>query len=413
MIIFSIIGFITMLYGLYFIITDFLVFFPNKHKIGSFKPKNKFGILVAARNEEAVIGDLVDSLKVMDYPKKLYDIYVLPNNCSDDTEGVALKHGANILHCEVPVKSKGEVLREAFRQLKKKKIDAYIIFDADNVVDKNFLRKMNDTLESGYNVAQCNRDSKNIKDNWISAGYSLFYYVQNFFFNKSRMNIGANSAINGTGFMVRKSLIDEKGFPTVTLTEDNEFTALCALWGEKIAFVEEAITYDEQPIEFKVSWKQRKRWSTGTLQCLHKYGFSLIKTFWDTGRLACLDIFMRYMAVYMQIVSMIVATIGYVKAYISTFDVFGYKFTFDFSMLGSISLIAIIMYVASLLIMALILDYNHQNSPKLVFGLALFPLFMFTWLPINIVCVLKKQTTWEPIKHGRKMNTDAINNRNK
>ena len=375
----------------------------------SFKPKNKFAVLIAARNEEAVIAELVDSLKKQKYPKKLYDIYVLPNNCTDDTEGCAKKAGAKILHCEVPVKSKGEVLREAFRQLKKSDIDAYIVFDADNIVDENFIKRMNDTLESGFRVAQGNRDSKNIKDNWISAGYSLFYYVQNFFFNKSRMNIGGNSAINGTGFMIKKDLIDDKGFPTVSLTEDNEFTALCALWGEKIAFVEDAITYDEQPIEFKVSWRQRKRWSAGCMQCTNLYGWKLIKTFWETGRLSCLDIFMRYISVYMQIISLVVALIGYYYAYFSVVDVFGFKFTFDFSMLGSITLVSIIMYVASLLVMALILDYNNQNSPKLIFGLCLFPLFMFTWLPINIVCLLKKQTTWEPIKHGRKINTDAIN----
>ena len=76
MIIFTIIGAITLLYGLYFVFTDFLVFFPNKHKIGEFKAKNKFALLIAARNEEAVIPDLVESLKKQDYPKKLYDIYV-------------------------------------------------------------------------------------------------------------------------------------------------------------------------------------------------------------------------------------------------------------------------------------------------------------------------------------------------
>lgn len=104
---------------------------------------------------------------------------------------------------------------------------------------------MNDCLNSGYKVAEGYRDSKNPKDNWISGSYTIFYLFQNIFFNRSRMSFDASASINGTGFMISKDIIDRDGFETFTLTEDVEFTGQCALKGEKIAFVEDAITYDE------------------------------------------------------------------------------------------------------------------------------------------------------------------------
>ena len=292
-------------YALYFTITG-LFGFKNMSKKGikKHRPKHKFAILIASRNEEEVIGNLVDSLNKQNYKKELYTTYVIPNNCTDNTEKVAKKAGATIIKCTVPTKSKGEVLKFTFEKLSKKKdIDAYIIFDADNVVDPNFLSCMNDALCEGVKVAQGFRDSKNPGDNWLSGSYSIFYWIQNFFFNKSRMQMGGSSSINGTGFMVKKEVIDEFGFDTVTLTEDIEFTAQCALNNIKITFVEDAITYDEQPTEFKASWKQRKRWSIGNIQCFKVYYKKLFNTYVKTGYIACFDMFLLFMAPFIQILS--------------------------------------------------------------------------------------------------------------
>ena len=76
-------------------------------------PRTRFACLVAARNEEAVIGALVESLKKQDYPDALYDIFVIPNNCTDDTESEALCAGAKIFRCFEPVRCKGDALHEA------------------------------------------------------------------------------------------------------------------------------------------------------------------------------------------------------------------------------------------------------------------------------------------------------------
>ena len=178
------------LYFVYFIVIALGIFKKKKEKIIEDK-KNNFAIVIAARNEETVIANLINSLKKQNYPKEKYEIYVVINNCTDNTEKIARDAGANIILCTDKVRSKGGVLRFAFRKLKKEKnIDAYVIFDADNIVHKDFLSKMNDSLNMGYSVIQGFRDTKNINDSWLSCSYALMYYIQNLFLNKARYNLG-------------------------------------------------------------------------------------------------------------------------------------------------------------------------------------------------------------------------------
>ena len=141
------------IYGLYYGITGLFAFFKRKEETISDKKKNKFSIIIAARNEEAVIGNLIDSLNKQNYPKDKYDINVIVNNSTDNTYKVSKKHGANTIKCEVPVKSKGEVLHYIFNKFKDKDNDAYVIFDADNIVHPDFLKHMNDSLNKGcFNI---------------------------------------------------------------------------------------------------------------------------------------------------------------------------------------------------------------------------------------------------------------------
>ena len=181
-IIYYILFYTALVYGLYFTITGFIgIILKSRVKFKESNIKSKFAILVPARNEATVIANLIKSLKNLDYPKDKYDIYVIPNNCTDTTKDVAIKNGAKVLECNVPTKTKGDVLKFAFEKLKDNKdIDAYVIFDADNVVHKDFLTHMNNCLNSGYKVAEGYRDAKNPSDNWISGSYTIFYLFQKY-----------------------------------------------------------------------------------------------------------------------------------------------------------------------------------------------------------------------------------------
>ena len=139
-------------------------------------PRCRFAVLVAARNEQAVIGNLVETLMAQDYPKELYDVIVIPNNCTDDTAGEAHRAGALIMECTEPVRTKGDALRQIIDKLMQQdRYDAICVFDADNLVDPGFLAGMNDAWCAGVPAGQGYRDSKNPQDSMISACYSIYY----------------------------------------------------------------------------------------------------------------------------------------------------------------------------------------------------------------------------------------------
>ena len=262
---------------------------------------------------------------------------------------------------------------------------------------------MNDCLNSGYKVAEGYRDSKNPKDNWISGSYTIFYLFQNIFFNRSRMSFDASGSINGTGFMISKDIIDRDGFETFTLTEDVEFTGQCALKGEKIAFVEDAITYDEYPIDFGASWKQRKRWSAGIIQCMNIYSFKLFKKYLKTKNLACLDMSLVYLGPLMQVISFInlVMLVIFKIVGIQLHDIFSYFFATNIVFFAVVLAMGIAIEIFALL-------YKKKDLKGMTASIILFSIFVLSWIPINISVFVKKYNKWEAIKHTRSIKIDDI-----
>lgn len=392
------INFISFSYMVYYLI---IAIFAFKRKQLNIKNnfKNKFAVVIPARNEEFVIGNLIQSLNKQNYPKDQYDIFVLPNNCIDETENISKKFGAKIIDCrDQIINSKGDVLRFAFKSLKSMNYNAYIVFDADNIVHPDFINEMNKYLCLGYRVAQGYRDSKNPSDTWISSSHSLHYMIQNFFMNKARMNINKSCFINGTGFMISKEIINEYGYDSSTITEDIELTVKCGLNNEKIAFVENAITYDEQPIDFDVSWKQRKRWSVGTLQCLKEYFKEIMKDIFKNQNFESIDSIMFLTAPLLQLIGTLNCALQLITSFIIGTKV-NYLFKF---------ILLIIYYITNIILASGIVKINQKQIKNYIKGIIFLPLFYLSWVPINIVALFEKNSKWERIEHKRIVNLDSI-----
>ena len=232
-------------------------------------------------------------------------------------------------------------------------------------------------------------------DNWLTGSYTLFYFIQNFFFNRARMNFSGSAAINGTGFVIKKDVVKD-GFHTKTLTEDSEFTGQCALRGIQVAFVEEAITYDEHPQSFWASWKQRKRWTSGTIACLQIYGKRLMKTFFKTGNISCFDMCMMYLSPIVMVLGFFLSIVLFI------FHITGVELFDFFSYLYAMGLVFFIFfYFVNVALNIFVIKYNKKSVKTLLSGIILFSLFLATWIPINIICIFKKTNSWEEIKHDR------------
>ena len=188
-----------------------------KFKDGPLKvdKKHKFMAILPAHNEEAVIANLVDSLMNQDYDKDLLDIYVIADNCTDNTATIAKEHGAIVFErFDEEHKTKGYALNWFLQQKIRENADydAFFVFDADNIVDKNFTKNMNKKLCQGEEVVQGYRDIKNPTDSWVTAGYALFYWTMHRFYHLARYNIGLSPLLNGTGFMVKFDLVKDTGW---------------------------------------------------------------------------------------------------------------------------------------------------------------------------------------------------------
>lgn len=391
----------SLIYLGYFVVTSVGIFKKKKNNIVSSK-KNFFAVIIAARNEEDVIGKLIDSLKKQNYSSKYFDIYVIANNCTDNTFEVAKEAGAKTILCTEKVSTKGEVLKYAFDILKDNdKIDAYAIFDADNIVHPDFLSKMNDMLNSGYSVAQGFRDTKNISDNWLTSSYAILYYLQSLFLNESRYNLGKSSFLNGTGFAMKKEVIDKYGFNPKTVTEDIEFTAMCAINNEKIGFATEAITYDEQVSKFGVSWKQRKRWSFGAMECLKEYFPTLLKKGIKERNFECFDVGLFYLSVILHVIFNLLPIFLVINTFIHisslTFDDMFYKIVFAF-----------ISYLFGVVVRILLLKKYNKSFKNNIGGILLFDLFVISWIPINFICIFIKSCNWDSINHNRNIDIENV-----
>lgn len=396
------INFISVIYMLYYLVFAIFSFKKSKTKLEKNGYK-KFGILIPARNEELVVGNLIKSLNNQNYPKDKFDIYVLPNNCDDNTEETAKKSGAQIIDCKNRIiNSKGDVLRYAFKYLKDCDYEAYIIFDADNIVHPEFIQEMNKVLCSGYRVAQGYRDSKNPSDTWVSSSHSLHYIIQNYFMNKPRMNINKSCFINGTGFMVSKEYLKENGYNSLSMTEDIELTVKCGLQNERIAFVENAITYDEQPADFTTSWKQRKRWSVGTLQCLKTYWKRLFKDIFKNRNFGSVESVMFLTAPLVQL--------------IGTFNM-ALQVGLDLASSRKIdyvskAILLILYYISNIILTVGILNISQKPVKNYIKGIIFLPLFYLSWVPINVAALFEKKNKWERIEHTRVVSLESVLNFN-
>ena len=358
---------------------------------------HKFMAIIPAHNEEMVVANLIESLKNQTYDRNLYDIYVIADNCTDKTAQVAKKAGAIVYErFDQAHKTKGYALQWFLKQKIKENADydAFFVFDADNIVDKNFIINMNKKLCQGEEVVQGYRDIKNPTDNWITAGYALFYWTMHRMYHLARYNIGLSPLLNGTGFMVKFDVVKPNGWETETLTEDIEFSLKQIIKGKKLGWATDAIVYDEQPTSFKQSWSQRSRWTVGHMQCLKTYTGQLAKALKKHKTLMNFD-GLLYIA---GTTPMLVLTFG-----VMLLNIIMYAAK---EMSTLLLIINVLNYLIPTLLLpvgtaAIVMILEKKPIKPMIKGMLCYPLFMGTWVLINLKCLFKRETSWEKIEHVR------------
>ncbi len=367
--------------------------------------QNRFMAIIPAHNEATVVANLIESLKNQNYPKDLYDIYVIADNCTDNTAQISKEAGAIVYErFDEKKKTKGYALQWFLNQKIEENApyDAFCVFDADNIADVNFLKAMNKKLCQGENVVQGYRDIKNPTDNWITAGYAIFYWTMNRFYHLARYNLGLSPLLNGTGFMVRFDIIKPTGWNTKTLTEDIEFSLKNIIEGRRLGWATDAIVYDEQPTDFKQSWSQRSRWTVGHIQCMKEYTGLLALAVKEKKTLMNFDGLLYILgSIPMFIITLVLLLINCVMY-------FAKGMTIQELIINSLRYF-IPTFILPILTALLIMILDKKPIKPMIKGLIFYPLFLGTWLLINFKCLFIRNTKWEKIEHVRDIKINEVN----
>lgn len=362
----------------------------------------RYAILISARNEENVIGELIHSIRTNDYPQYMIDIWLIADNCTDHTADYVRSLGEHVIERhDTEHIGKGYALTYLLNQMSKldaiQQYDAFLVFDADNILDPQYIRYMNDGFHAGFKILTSYRNSKNV-DNWVSSGAALWFIRESRFLNNTRMFLHSSCHVGGTGFMFSREIMERNdGWKFHLLTEDIEFTLDSVIHGDRVGYVGQAILYDEQPTSFAQSWRQRVRWSKGFLQVFRYYGEPLIKKALVDGDFSSVDMMLMICPLTIlwaarEILGLLFAACGFVTWQSQFYNIQLWIYSTIWS--------SLIMMVAAAITVVAERKKIGATSRELIAYVLSFPLYALSYVPISFVALFSK-SSWKPIAHHK------------
>ena len=404
-VVYSVVQILTLLIGLYQFAISIFGFRHRKEDIVH-EPQKRFAVIIPAHNEERVVGPLIDSIQGQHYPRELFEIHLIADNCTDHTADVARMHGATIHervnHDKV---GKGYAIEWMIEQLEKleSSYDAIVMFDADNLVHPDFLRIMNDKLCSGHPVIQGYLGVKNPFDSWVSVSLANSYWYDNRMWQHARSQLGLPCALGGTGLCIDRTLLQQMGWEATGLTEDLEFGVRCVDHGIVPIWAHDAKVYDEKPVTLMASFHQRLRWQQGHFNCAKQYIPKLIRDSIRERR------FMKFdMAVYLfQPMRALIVFAMSIMLFLFNQRFFDQAFSLHVHQIIPAS---VWMWISGILFleMPLALIFERINW-KAYIGLILTPIFLWTWGPVTLQAFFtRKNRKWHHTVHKRALRLEQV-----
>ena len=372
-------------------------------------PARRYAILIAARNEQAVLPYLLDSIRAQTYPAARIAPFVLADNCTDGTAAAAREHGAAVYERhDTRHVGKGWALQALLEHIRSDygwdAFDAYLVFDADNLLAPDYVAHFDRVIGQGFEAACGYRSSKNFMDNWITAGYGLWYLHDCAHLNASRARLGVTCACTGTGFGFTAGLLERMGgWPFHTLVEDIEFDTWCAINGVRMGYCADAVVYDEQPVTFRQSWIQRTRWVQGGIQVSVKYAGALLRGLFRGSareRWGCFE--NLTLTLYGYGSCALTAVLAALTALLAAGPA---------GVLRCLALSGAGMYLGLLAVGCLTAAQERARIPgtarQKAAACLTFPLFMLTYIPVAL-CACFRRFQWTPVRHTVAVGVDAV-----
>ncbi len=391
---------------IYHFAVSLFAWLPRKEREVKVDKKHTFALFVAAHNEQQVIGNMVESLKAINYDKDKYDIFVIADNCTDNTAKIAREAGANVLErTNETERGKGYAMDWAFRTVfeGEREYDAFCVFDADNIAHEEFLNEINKRLCQGYEAVQGYVETKNPYDTWITAAYAMTFTCINKLYQTARYNIGLPNQLNGTGFAVKTSILKEYTWGAKCLAEDMEYTMELMTHNVLVGWNDKAIVYDEKPLTLSQSWKQRVRWMQGHSDVASRYVPKLLKKLFVDKDIRCFDCMVYLVQPLMMVTMAVTLVMGFVQGLFPDVKLWFMPYEVMPDLVWNVFFFAQLCYTP------LILWLEKKLTTKSILYYIPYLVFTYTWLPIAFIGIAKKnQKEWFHTQHTRTISINEV-----
>lgn len=258
----------------YYLFFAAVYFVRPETKFPSVRPKTRFLIVIPAHNEERLILETIARTLNVRYPKELFDIVVVADNCTDKTAEIVESGLVKVLRRhDQNNRGKGYAISWALGVLPLTQYHAIVVIDADTWMDKDFLAEMNAGLSAGKRVLQGYNHLRNPDDNSLTRLMHVTSVLKNLLFNEGRNKLGLSIALMGTGMCFDRRFLEESPWKAHSIGEDWEYSAELTRKGICVSFCASAITYAEEASSLRQGFGQRLRWSGGKFQTMIDYGF--------------------------------------------------------------------------------------------------------------------------------------------
>ena len=385
-----------------------------KKKYPAAEEKLKYAVIIGARNEEAVIGGLLDSINAADYPKDKLQVFVVAHNCTDATAEVARGKGATVYEYDNPNE---RTVGYAYRYLVDRisddygveNYDGFFIINADNRVTENYFTKMNDAFVANgrKHVITSYRNSHNFPDNYMSFLYGIYFITACRFEARGRTVCGCSTRVSGTGYVFGPEFLKD-GWKYVTLTEDWEFSADSIACGKKIYYCDDAEFFDEQPTTVGVMMRQRLRWARGHMVVFFTRFKELMKSLFTPRKKGGQNKFSVYDFSTSILPLGVISVVSFIIQIIliSLSPLFGHDAGRVWAFYGICAGIGFALsYLICVFTAVLLIILERKRIPKVGFFTALgailvWPFFLMLNIVLDVVALFKKKMEWEVIPHS-------------
>ncbi len=387
-----------------------ILFFVRAKKYPVAEKKHRFGIVIPARNESSVIADTVKCILSSKYPKDMFDVYVVADNCTDNTAELARNAGATVFERFDPDPKHhkaGYALKYLFEKIMELHPDhyyeAFIKFDADNLMEPDYISRMNDAFDAGVKCARGYSNSKNIDQNVITGISGLWYIRDCRFASNFRSAIGQGTMLGGAGMMFAAEIIEKHGWDCLTASDDTEFT-MRRLNQDKIKtmYVKDAVVYEDQPSTIKDTFKRYKRMSGALNSLFYTQGIKSLLLFFVRWKWTYIDMFLTLMFIPVCVLMCIWLPIYY--AYVLIYHGLMGNWEIFWTYLNTICYSLAIAFVAMFILQALLavaLEHKRIKAPvkKLMPAVFLFPFFMIIYA-VAITLGVFSRSKWHEVKRN-------------